>query len=188
MRNLTRTLGPIVVALLLSVALALPASAARIITYRGETSAAKPNRVVLKVLRKDNGRRFLRSFSFIYELTCEDASTERWGTSWSFGRDGRRLGDGGEFSFDYENSMDDLAVEATVGFRHVTGTFEAAAARFTDDHQDTQICTTGPLTWSAERTGSSAARLTAAGIPDGMGFMRGRVTDDIAEVVKRIEP
>jgi hypothetical protein len=95
---------------------------------------------------------------------------------------------GASSPFDYENSMDDLAVEATVGLGHVTGTFEAVAARFTHDHQDTQICTTGPLTWSSERTGSSAARLTAANVPDGMGFTRGRVTDDVAEVVKRIEP
>jgi hypothetical protein len=188
MRNLTRTLGPILIALSLSVVLALPASAARIITYRGETSAAKPNRVVLNVLRKDNGRRFLRNFGFIYTLTCEDASTETWVTTWGFGRDGRRLGDGGEFSFHWESPFDDLAVEATVGFRHATGTFEAASPRFTDDHQDTQICTTGPLTWTAERTGSRPARLTAANVPDGMGFMRVRVTDDVAEVVKRIEP
>ena len=187
MRTLSRTAVPLVMALTLSVALAIPASAARTITYRGETSAATPNHAGINVLKKDNGQRFLRRFVFRYTLTCEDASTEQWGIAWIFGKD-RRIGDDGAFSFSFDVGSEYLAVEADIGFRHVTGTFETATARFTDDHQDTQICTTGPLTWAAERTGSRRGQLSAADVPDGMGFLKVRVRDGVAEVVKRIEP
>ena len=93
-----------------------------------------------------------------------------------------------EFSFSFDVGSEYLTVEADIGFRHVTGTFETATARFTDDHQDTQICTTGPLTWAAERTGSRRGQLSAADVPDGTGFLKVRVRDGVAAVVERIEP
>jgi len=69
------TMASIVVALMLSVVLALPASAAQIISYEGNTSASTPNRISLGVLKRDDGRRFLQRLRIRYTLTCEDAST-----------------------------------------------------------------------------------------------------------------
>ena len=60
MRTLSRTALALTVAMLISLVLALPASAAQLIEYRGETSEPSYNRVSAYVLKKDNGRRFLR--------------------------------------------------------------------------------------------------------------------------------
>ena len=60
MRTLTRTVLALTVAMLNSLVLVLPASAAQLIEYRGETSAPSYNRVTAYVLKKDNGRRSLR--------------------------------------------------------------------------------------------------------------------------------
>ena len=94
------TMASIVVALMLSVVLALPASAAQIISYEGNTSAATPNRISLGVLKRDDGRRFLQRLRIRYTLTCEDASTYTSGVTIRWGR-GVRLGEAGEFSWDY---------------------------------------------------------------------------------------
>ena len=81
MRTARRTFASIIVALTLSVVLALPASAAQIITYEGNTSAATPNRVGVGVLKRDDGLRFLHRLRVQYTLTCEDASTYTSGVS-----------------------------------------------------------------------------------------------------------
>ena len=75
MRTLSRTALAPTVAMLISLVLALPASAAQLIEYRGETSAPSYNRVSAYVLKKDNGRRFLRFIAVRSVLTCEDATT-----------------------------------------------------------------------------------------------------------------
>ena len=184
MRFLTRTAVATAITLTLSMTLISPASAARLIRYEGQTSAPTWNRISIDVLKRDSGRRLLRRVDIRYTLTCEDASTENWGIRFGAGR----LGENGEFSFDFDFGSDAFAIEGAIGFHGATGTAHASAARLTDDQQDSQFCTTGPLTWTADRTGSSPARLTAASVPDGVGFMKVRVNDGVAEIVKRIEP
>ena len=183
------TMASIVVALMLSVVLALPASAAQIISYEGNTSASTPNRISLGVLKRDDGRRFLQRLRIRYTLTCEDASTYTSGVTIRWGR-GVRLGEAGDFSWDYppdgegSRSSWHFAVEGAIGFRNASGNVTTAEAILTDDHTDAQFCTTGDLTWTAERTDSRPARLTAATTPHRTGFTKIRVSGGVAEVVK----
>ena len=143
----------------------------------------------MDVLKKDDGRRSIKAFSINYTLTCEDASTETWSTSvFFFGAAGNRVSTDGSFSLESDDGFEFSMLEGDIGFRHAEGTLLINAARLTDDHQDTQLCTTGPLTWTAERKGSSLPRLMATNVADGTGFMKIRVIDGVAEVVKRIEP
>lgn len=193
MRTALQTFASIIVALMLSVVLALPASAAQVITYQGNTSAATPNRIGLDVLKRDDGRRFLQKLRVRYTLTCEDASTYTSGVTIHWSR-GPRLSETGEFSWDYPYASDTepsswyFAVEGAIGFRNASGSVTTADAVLTDDFIDAQICTTGDLTWTAERTDTRPARLTAATTPHGTGFTKIRVSGGVAEVVKVIEP
>ena len=184
MRAPSRTAVSTFVALMLAVILAVPASAGQIISYRGTTSADRPNRIAFKVLKRDNGQRLLRSLSVHHTLTCEDGTTIRYwiGFGWS---PGVRLSEAGEFSYDAGQYF---AVEGVIGFRKASGTFESVWARLNDDHTDAQVCTTGELTWTAERADSRPARLTVANLREGTGFTKVRVTDGVAEVVKLVEP
>jgi hypothetical protein len=188
MRTVTRTAASIVVALTLSVVLAIPASAAQIISYRGETSAPRWNRMAFQVLKKDNGRRFVHRIGLRFTLTCEDATTEDWVLGIFFFGGAPRLGDGGEFSIEDDFGSEYFAVDGVIGFRHASGTVVDTQARLTEDHLDSQVCTTGDLTWTAERTDARPARLSGADVPEGAGFEKVRVTDGVAEVVKLIEP
>ena len=71
----------IAVALLLLIALPATASAARIIKYRGELSTG--DTVVASVLRRDNGRLFLRKLGFErLAFTCDEGDGDEVGISW----------------------------------------------------------------------------------------------------------
>ena len=189
MRTARQTFASIIVALMLSVVLALPASAAQFITYEGNTSAATPNRIGLGVLKRDDGRRFLQRLRIRYTLTCEDASTYTSGVTIHWGR-GVRLGEAGEFSWEYppdgegQPSSWHFAVEGAIGFRNASGNVTSADAVLTGDHTDAQICTTGDLTWTAERTDTRPARLTDGTTAHGTGFTKIRVSGGVAEVVR----
>lgn len=192
MRAFGRTIATVIAALTLSLMLAMPASAAQVISYKGNTSAGTPNQISFKVLKRDDGRRFLTHLRVRYTLTCEDASTYESGVSIRWPARGVRLGEAGEFSWDYppagEPSSWFFAVEGTIGFRGASGTVTNAEAVLTDDHTDSQFCTTGDLEWTAERTDAHPARLTAATTPDGTGFTKIRVSGGVADVVTAIEP
>jgi hypothetical protein len=132
----------------LVVTLALPASAGNEIRYRGETSQDRT--LSLEVHKRNSGRRF--AFLRIrVQTTCEDASTdfERWGIR--LGRldvggsfDVSRRGDG---YFDYW-----YHIAGTIGFRSAEGTFELRTASLTyEPDPQAQLCTSGELTWTAER-------------------------------------
>ena len=189
MRTARQTFASIIVALTLSVVLALPASAAQIITYVGNTSAAAPNRVGVGVLKRDDGLRFLHRLRVQYTLSCEDASTYTSGVSIHWAR-GPRLGEAGEFSWDsfYEGDTEPsswyFAVEGEIGFRNASGNVTHAEAVLTDDFTDSQFCTTGDLAWTAERTDTRPARLTAGTTAHRTGFTKIRVSGGVAEVVK----
>jgi hypothetical protein len=170
-------------------AAAAPSLADQVIRYEGETSATTHNRLALKVLKRDNGRRFIKGADVRYTLTCEDATTERWGIGFGFISTGgwNRVGDDGTFSLEFGGvgSASYFALEGTVGFRQGSGTFEVTEARLTDDLSDPQICTTGTLTWMAERTDARPAR---GGLPAGTGLLKLRGSGAGFEVVRRVEP
>ena len=132
----------------LVLALALPASAGNEIQYRGETSQDRT--LSLNVEKRDSGcpSAYLR---IRVHTTCEDASTmfERWGIL--LGRldedgsfDVSRRGDGW---FDYW-----YHIAGTIGFRSAEGTVEFRVGSLTDEPDpQAQLCTSGELTWTAER-------------------------------------
>jgi hypothetical protein len=189
MRTLTRTVVPTVLALGLSVALAIPASASRSITYGGHTSASSPNRFRLEVVKKDNGRRFLRGADIEYTATCEDASTSQGGFGFTvFGGGGGdlRIGANGELSTEQDLGDFFLAIDGVIGFRHAEGTMVFSQADLTDDHQDAQLCTTGELTWTAERKSSRPLRLMTIDAQHGKGFVEVR-SNQATEWVTTVE-
>jgi hypothetical protein len=188
MRRGRRPAASICLALMLSGVLAGPASAARMITYKGETSAPPQDRIGLAVLKKQDGRRFLNGAGVVFTITCEDATTEDWAMGFVYAGPGERLQEDGQFSVSFDFGQEFFALEGDIDFGQADGTFEFVAARLTDDHTDAQVCTTGELTWTADRRRSRPARLTAATVPDGTGFMKVRVAHGVAEVVKLVEP
>jgi hypothetical protein len=169
-------------------ALAPPASAANEITYRARTSALPDNRIHLRVLKKDNGRRFLNRVLIDLTLLCEDATTEEWSIGFGWGGRGEPIHHDGQFSFELDFSDAFFGLAGDIDFGRASGMTEFALARLMNDHTDAQVCTPGELTWTAQRKGSRPARLIAAGETEGIGFMRVRVTDGVARVVELVEP
>jgi hypothetical protein len=174
MRTLSRTVVSIAAAFVVSVALVLPASAGQLIDYRGETSASKPNRVIAVVLKRDSGRRFLRFIGVRSTLTCEDATTQPYNVIIGIGR----LGEDGSFSREIFGDEFDLPgvylrVDGTIGFRNGSGTALFNRADLTEDGSDAQLCTTGELTWTVERTNAEPAK-RAVDIPGGKGYLKVR--------------
>jgi hypothetical protein len=152
---------------LFAVAMTLPAAAADRITYRGTTS--QDRRVSLEVLQRENGRRVLWDFRVHFAMTCEDATTRRYGVTWQFIE---RLGADGSFTVK-DRVVErvrafSLAVDGKVRWGSADGTFEFLSPTLTDDDQ-AQLCTTGPLEWSAEREQASR---------EGRRQRTGRVGDD----------
>ena len=160
MRTAARSVVIATLALALLATLAIPASAARLIRYRGETSTPKENAVSIDVLKKDNGQRVLKLVAVDFILECENGTTELQSHIIFPYRAERLVEDDGTFALESNDPADYFRFEGHIGFRHAEGTFEVDAARLTDDHQDTTFCTTGPLTWTAERRGSVSARTT----------------------------
>jgi hypothetical protein len=126
------------------------ATAAQEIRYRGETSQGED--VVLRVLKRDSGRRFLlRSYAF-FTATCEDSSTHYWSIAFG-GR--RRLNETGSFQIDFAktgsaHNTHAYHIGGTVGFSSAEGTLEFRYASL-NDAEEPQLCTSGELSWTARR-------------------------------------
>lgn len=153
MRILVRCTLVLTIVALLGVTLALPAVAGQRIRYEGRTS--QDERISFQVLKRDSGRRFLKGMLIFMELTCEDASTERFGIG--FGGLFKRLGDDG--SFEVREVFDGVfglmfELDGVVRWGSAEGTLEVNAAALTDDGTEAQLCTTGIVDWSADREGT----------------------------------
>jgi hypothetical protein len=185
MRTLRHAGMSIALALALSIMLAAPAFAARAISYRGETSATSWHRIGLGVLKKDDGRRFLQFVTLRYTITCEDATTERWETFFFWSGRGLRLDENGAFALIVDEPEAYFSMSGDIDFRRASGAVEIVTARLTDDQSDAQLCTTGALTWTAVRTD---ARPLRPGVPDGTGYMKVRMSDGGAEIVRLTRP
>ena len=171
MNTLSRAVLSMAVAAIVSVALAVPASAARLIEYRGETSAPSYNRVVAYVLKKDNGRRLLRFIAVRSTLACEDATAERYHFIIGIGP----LGEDGSFAREIHDRDFGyyLRVDGAIGFRSGSGTALFNKAALTQDGSEVQLCTTGELTWTVDRTDSWHAK-PALDIPGGRTYLEVR--------------
>jgi hypothetical protein len=151
------------------VAIAAPASA-RGTRYRGETSAGGP--IGFRLFRSDDTL-FLKGFMYQAELECEDGSSFEIWSQWVFGGgfplEGRRL------AFHDGFGAEVIHIEGRFKARTAEGTFRNVQAWLTEDEQ-AQLCTTGELTWTADRTGSvSTPRIAPQGEPDRV-VRRGAVT------------
>jgi hypothetical protein len=169
MRTVSRTAVSIAAAIVVSGALALPASAGQLIEYRGETSAPSPNRVFASVLKRDSGRRILNYIGMRSTLTCEDASTQQFNVIIGIGRLGE---DGFAREINDRDSGMYLRVDGTIGFRSGSGTALFNRAVLTQDGTDAQLCTTGELTWTVDRTSSEPVKPSDLDIPGGRGYLK----------------
>ena len=171
MRTLRRTAVSIAAAVVVSAALALPASAGQPIEYRGDTSAPAPNRVFASVLKRESGRRILNFIGLRSTLPCEDASTQQSNVVIGIGR----LGEGGSFGGRSTIVTAHVSrVDGTIGFRRGSGTALFNKAELTQDGTDAQLCTTGELTWTVVRTDSEPVKPSAVDIPGGKRYLRVR--------------
>jgi hypothetical protein len=174
-RSRTRTLTTVAVTTLLSISLAAPAFAGQLIGYEGNTSAPTYNRVKAVVLKKDSGRRFLRWIAIRSVVTCEDASSFKISAIMGIGR----LGEDGSFARviqeDEFGVPEYVRVDGSIGFREGSGTYLYSTAKVIDDGTDSQLCTTGELTWTVERTSTQPARPGAGVAHRGSGFVDVRI-------------
>jgi hypothetical protein len=142
-----RTIVVSLAVLMIVVACASAASAARTRAYRGETSAG--TKIGFRIRVADDGRMSMKGLRFRADLLCDDASTIRFWSFWQFGGVGERL-DGRRLTFDEAYGSEAMHVAGVFRGRGASGTFEDTMAWLTDDEQ-AQLCTTGELTWEAHR-------------------------------------
>lgn len=162
-----------------ALSVALPASAGQIISYRGETDQAE--RVHIEVVKRDSGRRFFSEMMIFFTVTCADGSTGSV-SGIGFGRiPGYRLGENGEFQIDDGFSRYVFHVTGTVGFRSAQGTFELKYANL-NEAEEPQLCTTGVVDWSADRTGSRPIRSSGLPLDDGVTLFETNQQGELLEV------
>jgi hypothetical protein len=139
-------LGVSVLAVLLVLALAVPAhAAARLRLYRGETSQGER---VSFVVAKTQAGRYVRSFFSQLLFTREDQTTQEIGWGFGFGNTQVPIVDRA-FSIDEVDQTEALHLPGELGSLHGQGTLTLSFPAFTRD-EHAQVCTTGDLTWTVE--------------------------------------
>ena len=133
-------------AVLVMLAVASPAWAARQRIYSGTTSQDHP--ISFTILRRDNGVQVFRGVSVEMELLCEDASTMSFGFAF-FTFPGQRL-DGRTLDFLERFGSEALHITGLFRWRDASGTFRYSMAVL-DENEEAMKCTTGDLTWTATR-------------------------------------
>ena len=114
----------------------------------GHDLCTAPNRVLVRVLKREDGRRVLRHVIMKMTLTCEDATTLVIRPRLSRGG---RLPDDGSFSLTYRDESIFIRMEGVIGRTTASGTAEFNWSRLTEDGQNSQLCTSGDLDWTATR-------------------------------------
>ena len=165
----------VVLAAILSLAMATPAAAAsRTRVYKGETSQIKPFSV--RVLKADDGQRYFKGFDMEILLTCEDASTQEFGMGFGWGGKQNQLTDGVLVDIDEVFGSDALHLHGRIGHHRGSGTFRYTVAELTADEQ-AQTCTTGDLTWQVEYD-HTQSRTSSVSSPALDGMVKIRVGSD----------
>jgi len=139
----------VIVSLAIAALLAItsPASAARLRAYRGETSAG--TEIAFVIRRADDGRMSMKEMFYQAELVCEDSTTLDYFSWWGFGGVGIRL-EGRSLTFDHTFWSEALHIAGVFRAQTADGTYKNTQATLTDTEQ-AQLCTTGDLTWTANR-------------------------------------
>lgn len=177
-------IGIVVLTAILSFSIAIPAAAAsKTRVYKGETSQIKPFSV--RVLKADDGQRYFKGFSIEIVLTCEDASTQEWGMSVSWGGKQTQLTDGLLVDIDDVFGFQAFHIHGRIGRHRGSGTFRFTVAELTADEQ-AQTCTTGDLTWQVEydHTQSRTSSVSSPAL-DGMVKIRVGSDGDVFRTVRR---
>ena len=160
------------------VVVASPASAARLRAYRGETSAG--TRIAFRLRVADDGAMSMRWLYLRVELPCEDGSRVEYDSYWSFGGGeplhGRRL------VWDSVYQWEALHITGTFRAQTADGTYKHTEASLTENEQ-AQLCTTGDLTWTAERVHRD--RLASLGSSRGSDVVH-RVRNERVQIVTRV--
>lgn len=151
MKTITKRAASFLVSIGLVVVTISPASARHVIRYKGDNSQNR--RVVLDVLKKDSGRRFLSEVRMKITYTCEDDSVRRTTLIWG----GGRLDADGVYELHEESGGSAFDGVAMVRFRGATGTIETSETHDVPGG-GTQICSTGLIEWTADRVGVRPAR------------------------------
>jgi hypothetical protein len=141
------------------------AQAATARRYDGTTS--QDRRLVFILRKADDGALNLKVVDVKrFVLTCEDYTTQIWGVTWFWGGRGLPL-DGRDLNLYENDGQSAFAIQGHFGAEHATGTLiRFTVASLTDDEQ-AQACTTGDLTWDAERVSRAPqveARMAATGV------------------------
>ena len=147
-------IGTLGLSIALVLAIGSAAHSSQRIRYEGETSAGR--RITIGVVKRDSGRRFLRTVKIGVEVACEDGTTESFRLSTRFEFEDVRVD--GSRPFEYENTSAPFTfrqtfehIDGTLGWRTGSGTFEYNVGGLTEDGQDAQLCASGDLTWTVER-------------------------------------
>jgi hypothetical protein len=175
MRRLT--IASLILVTVLSVA-STASAAGRFRVYRGTTSAGTTIAFLIRVA--DDGRMSMKKLRFGSELLCEDATSIHGMSWWQFGGVGERL-DGRRLTFDDVSPVQALHVAGVFRARTADGTFRDSMATLTEDEQ-AQLCTSGDLTWTAERVREGRAQFQP---PRGAGVVQ-RSTGGWIRTVSRI--
>jgi hypothetical protein len=148
-----RTVVRATVLALLTLVLATPASARQVIEYRGRTSAPKPNRASLFIHKFDSGRRKVVLIVLAGTPTCEEPTTTVYPFDYELDLGGHngKIDESGQFAVESIRFDSYFRFDGTVGWGRASGTAEVSFPAMTADGQDSQLCTTGDLTWTAKR-------------------------------------
>lgn len=118
--------------------------------YQGRTSQGR--RLSIDLVKRSDGRLGLRSLEVRRAtLTCSiDGSQQEWGFGFGFIGSPLYL-DGRSLTLDDSDSSTVVHIDGTFGALHAAGGLRFSTASLTAD-EEPQLCTTGDLTWTADRT------------------------------------
>ena len=116
--------------------------------YEGTLSSGLP--IEMKLVVREDRPPGIAELQFGADMTCEDGTTQSWFVGWGwFG--GRPPMPSHALDLDLLDPSSALHVHGIVQAVHGSGTLQFTIAALTADEQ-AQICTTGELTWTVDRT------------------------------------
>lgn len=116
--------------------------------YEGTVSNGYP--MGIKLILRDDGPPALREVEFGADTTCDDGTMQTWFMSFGWGG-GFPAMPSHALDLDLVDSSQAIHLHGKVQAVHGAGTLQFTIAALTMDEQ-AQLCTTGELTWTVDRT------------------------------------
>lgn len=108
-------------------------------------------KIQFELIKRDGRPLAMRSVSFEATLTCDvDGSVQEWGVGYGWGGQLPEL-PSHAVDLDDVGGNQALHLHGTIQAVHGSGTFSLAVVQFTQD-EHVQICSTGELAWTVDRT------------------------------------